>query len=561
MEPLLKLLSSIEEYNLALAALKKGESAAITGIGQINRSHLLAGFKNQCGRPLVVICQDDLAAKRIQEELKSFLGEVFPILPGRDLTLYDAAVVSRSWEQKRLRQLYDLAQGKTPVQILSWEALSLRTIPKNTLLEAAFSMAVGQEYPVGDLVSRLLQLGYSRCAMVEGVGQFALRGGILDIFSPGQDQPFRCEFFGDELDTMGFFDPQTQRRSENADSVTILPVAETLPGLHPGGISGLCDDLADQLARQKRRKHLNEKLIATLERDLETFENGSHHSAADRYMALIYPEMATALQYIPGNALVAVLDHSSCSRSAAARQEEMGLLLDSFLESGLVSGQLCDYVCSWEDFCDCLPGKAVLYMDAFGGAAYPDTCLPKHLLPMSAKQLPGYAGNLETAASDLKHYQSMEYGALVLCGSRRRAELLQQLLRDQGLSAFLCIPLTALPKPGQILLAEGSLPYGMEYPFSRLAVLTEGQLISRSQARSRQGKKTGSTNRQKLNSFTDLTPGDLVVHENYGIGRFVAMEQIKVDNAARTKADNDWSVLHFHISCRDFMISHIRSVF
>ena len=533
MEPLLKLLSSIEEYNLALAALKKGESAAITGIGQINRSHLLAGFKNQCGRPLVVICQDDLAAKRIQEELKCFLGEVFPILPGRDLTLYDAAVVSRSWEQKRLRQLYDLAQGKTPVQILSWEALSLRTIPKNTLLEAAFSMTVGREYPVGDLVSRLLQLGYSRCAMVEGVGQFALRGGILDIFSPGQDQPFRCEFFGDELDTMGFFDPQTQRRSENADSVTILPVAETLPGLHPGGISGLCDDLADQLARQKRRKHLNEKLIATLERDLETFENGSHHSAADRYMALIYPEMATALQYIPGNALVAVLDHSSCSRSAAARQEEMGLLLDSFLESGLVSGQLCDYVCSWEDFCDCLPGKAVLYMDAFGGAAYPDTCLPKHLLPMSAKQLPGYAGNLETAVSDLKHYQSMEYGALVLCGSRRRAELLQQLLRDQGLSAFLCIPLTALPKPGQILLAEGSLPYGMEYPFSRLAVLTEGQLISRSQARSRQGKKTGSTNRQKLNSFTDLTPGDLVVHENYGIGRFVAMEQIKVDNAVK----------------------------
>ena len=201
---------------------------------------------------------------------------MFPILPGRDLTLYDAAVVSRSWEQKRLRQLYDLAQGKTPVQILSWEALSLRTIPKNTLLEAAFSMTVGREYPVGDLVSRLLQLGYSRCAMVEGVGQFALRGGILDIFSPGQDQPFRCEFFGDELDTMGFFDPQTQRRSENADSVTILPVAETLPGLHPSGISGLCADLADQLARQKRRKHLNEKLIATLEkiiREYLTFTN------------------------------------------------------------------------------------------------------------------------------------------------------------------------------------------------------------------------------------------------------------------------------------------------
>ena len=533
MEPLMKLLSSIEEYNLALEAVNKGECAAITGIGLINRSHLLAGFSRQCSRPLVILCQDDLAAKRIQEELKCFLEETFPILPGRDLTLYDAAGVSRSWEQKRLRQLYDLAKGHTRVQILPWEALSLRTLPASTLMNAAFTLTVGEEYPVEQLTRRLLACGYSRCAMVEGPGQFALRGGIIDIFSPAHDQPFRCEFFGDELDTMGFFDPQTQRRSENISSVTVLPVAETLPSLHKGGAEGLCRDLTDLIARQKRRKHLNEALIATLERDLEALENGTHHSAADRYMSLIYPDMATAADYIPEDALVAVLDHSSLRRVSDTRQEEMGLLLDSFLHSGLVAGQLCEYVCSWDDLCARLTRKAVVYMDAFGGSAYPDTCPPRHLLPMSAKQLPGYAGNLETAASDLKHYQAMDYGALVLCGSRRRAELLQQLLHEKGLSAFLCIPLTMLPQPGQILLAEGSLPYGMEYPLSRLAVLTEGQLMARSQVRSRSGKKTGSTNRQKLNSFTDLTPGDLVVHENYGIGRFVAMEQIKVDNAVK----------------------------
>ena len=121
----------------------------------------------------------------------------------------------------------------------------------------------------------------------------------------------------------------------------------------------------------------------------------------------------------------------------------------------------------------------------------------------------------------------------MLCGTRRRAELLQQLLHEKGLSAFLCIPLTALPKPGQILLTEGTLPFGMEYPLSKIAVLTEGQLIARSEPKRKPAKKTGSTNRQKLNSFTDLTPGDLVVHENYGIGRFVAMEQIKVDGAVK----------------------------
>ena len=113
--------------------------------------------------------------------------------------------------------------------------------------------------------------------------------------------------------------------------------------------------------------------------------------------------------------------------------------------------------------------------------------------------------------------------------------LLQEMLRGKNLSSFICIPLTTLPSPGQILLTDGSLPYGMEYPLSHLAILTEGQLLSRGEVKKKAAprKKTGSTNRQKLSAFTDLTPGDLVVHENYGIGRFVAMEQIKVDNAVK----------------------------
>jgi len=533
MEQLLSLLKTIPEYKTMLSALQNNESVAVTGIGQINRSHVIAGLYRETKRPLVLLCQDDMAARRLQEELKCFLGSAAPILPSRDLTLYDAAVVSRAWEQKRLRQLYDLAMGSTELQIMSWESLSMRTMPRDVLLKAAFTLEVGREYPIDELISGLSAAGYSRCGMVEGSGQFAVRGGIIDIFSPAADQPIRAEFFGDELDTMGFFDPQTQRRSENVDSVTILPVGETQPSLHPKGIAGLCKDIATLISRQKRRKNLNEALISTLEKDLEKYENGLNNPASDRYMGLIYPQMATAADYIPGNALIIICDHANLRRTANTRSDEMGMQLDSMLQGGLVAGELCDYVCQWEDFCSRLKGKTAVYFDAFGGTSYPEDCPPKHLFPLTAKQLPGYGGNLDTAASDLGHYQKLEFGSLVLCGSRRRAELLQEMLRSKNISAFLCIPLTTLPKPGQILLAEGTLPYGMEYPLSRLAILTEGQLIVRSEPKRKAAKKTGSTNRQKLNSFTDLTPGDLVVHENYGIGRFVAMEQIKVDNAVK----------------------------
>ena len=531
MEKLLSFLSQIPEYNLLKNALSQGESAAVTGVAQINRSHLISGLYQDLQRPLIIICQDDMAAKRIAEEVKAFTGVTANILPSRELTLYDSAVVSRAWEQTRLRQLHDLYNGNTRLQIMSWEALSQRTIPPHVLQKAVFTLTIGGSYPIDALLSQLSSAGYSRCAMVEGPGQFAVRGGILDIYSPAADRPIRAEFFGDELDTMGYFDTDTQRRTENVEQAVILPVGETQPKLHCDGLNGLCKDLRQMIARQQRRKTPNEALIKTLEKDLDKYENNLQNPASDRYMALIYPEFSTAMDYVPSNATVIVCDQGNLHRTARTRTEEIGLQLDSLLQAGLIAGELCDYVWQWEDFTQWLAGKCVAFLDAFAGSSYPDNCPPKHLLPMVAKQLPSYGGSLDTAAADLAHYQKMEFSSLVLCGSRRRAELLQEMLSSKGLSAFLCIPLTTMPQPGQILLAEGTLPYGMEYPDARLAVLTEGQLIAKS-APKRKVKKS-ATNRQKLNAFTDLSPGDLVVHENYGIGRFVAMEQIKVDNAIK----------------------------
>ena len=531
MEKLLAFLQTIPEYKLLLQKVLQGESAAVTGIGQINRAHLIAALRKDCKKPIVLICQDDMSAKRLQEELKAFLGDTLPILPSRELTLYDTAVVSRGWEQKRLRQFYELATGNCNMQIMSWEALSQRTVPPQVLVQTAFRLSVGQEYPMDSLLEKLTGAGYSRCDMVEGPGQFAVRGGILDVYSPATDLPVRAEFFGDELDTMGYFDPDTQRRTQNVEHLVLLPVGETQPRLHPEGLSGLCGDIEKLIARQKRRKVPNDALISTLEKDLNKYENGLSNPASDRYMALIYPELATALDYIPDDAVLVLCDQNNLHRTARNRTEEIGLQLDSLLQGGLVAGELCDYVCQWEDFCEKLSGRTVVYLDAFAGTSYPEECPPKQLLPMIAKQLPGYGGNLDTAVSDLAHYQKQEFASLVLCGSRRRAELLQEMLSERGLSAFLCIPLTTMPQPGQILLSDGTLPFGMEYPSSKLAVLTEGQLIAKSAPKKK--AKKAATNRQKLNSFTDLSPGDLVVHENYGIGRFVAMEQIRVDGAVK----------------------------
>ena len=520
MKLLLSSLSYLPEYRTLLDMVEQGKTAALSGAGGLSRSHMAAALYAQSGRPMVVVCQDDLAAQRMQAELTAFLDEAPQLLPAREFTFYDAAVVSRGWEQKRLRQLYDLATGKTRLLVTSLEALSLRTVPKDVLFSAAITLKNGAAYKLDEMTNKLTAMGYARTALVEGVGQFSVRGGILDVYSPNFDDPVRAEFWGDELDTMGFFDSISQRRTENIDECVILPVAETCVGLHPGASQGLCEDLRALIARQRRRKTPFEPLIATLQADLEKLENGISFPAADRYMALVYPELTTACGYLSKDALVVLCDHGALQRGAKAHQEVFGEELDSFLQAGSLCGELCDFYAEFDDVCLSLRDRACVYLDNFLASSYPNALPPKELLSVTAKQLPSYGGSLDTAISDLVHYQKNGFMSLVLCGNRRRGEILYEALKDRGIEAKMAFPAVQLPKPGEILLTDGSLPAGLEYPAMSLAVLTEGQLTAAPARKAGRPKRKKATNRQKLDSFTDLSPGDLVVHEYHGIGRY-----------------------------------------
>ena len=530
-QQLLQALHALPDWNALCAALRRNEPVGVSGAAQINRSHLIAALQEELRRPALIVCQDEMAARRLQEELKAFLSEEYPLLPSRDLTFYAASAISRGWEQRRLKLLYALLTAPTTV-ITTWEALCLRTMPPELLRACALTVTPDAPITPEELIFRLTQSGYSRCTLVEGVGQFAVRGGIVDVYSPAHEQPVRIEFFGDEIDAMGFFDPVSQRRVENAERAVLLPVAETLPRLHPQGTEGLADELRGLIARQRRRRAPNEALIKTLTEDAEALESGVSFSAADRYMALIYPEFACAADYLPADAPVYFCDHGNLRRSAYRFTEEEGMQLDSLLQSGLLCGELCEFSGGWEDICDRLRGHGAVFLDSFLAAAYPRSLEPRLLVNVTAKQLPSYGGNLDAAVTDLSFYQKNDFASLVLCGNRRRGEILAQMLREKGLSAFLAFPLEKLPRAGQILLTDGALPFGMEYPDLHLAVLTEGQLIAPQQPKTRRHKAKAS-NRQKLDSFADLSPGDLIVHEYHGIGRYVGMEQMKIDGAVK----------------------------
>ncbi len=532
MKPLLKLLSQSQEFQKLLQAISKGRVSAISGVGQIARSHMLAAIREETGRPMVVVCQDDTSARRVQGELESFLGVSIPLLPVRDWTFYCVTGVSRQWEHKRIELLHALSRERCPLLVCSYEALSMRTMPKEKLLDCTLYLHCGMELSIESLLKQLLSCGYSRSALVEGVGQFSVRGGIVDIFSPGMSQPVRMEFFGDEIDTMGVFDPLTQRRIDNVEEILLLPVAEAVAQLHPGGRKGLAEEIRALAQRFRRRKVPHEQLLRTLDADAEALEQDTYFAASDRYISLIYPDYACAGDYLSEDTVLCFCDHGNIQRTADRAREEEGLRLDQLLAGGILCGELCSYSKDWDSFCSDYPRRRVVYFDTFLASSYPEGLPPKELLSFTAKQLPAYGGNLDVLTTDLNFYRKNQYGTVILCGNRRRGELLEQQLEEQGITARSAFPLVQLPLPGQILLTEGTLPFGLEYPQLRYALLSEGQLSSQAVKKSSKRQKNPS-NRQKLESFTDLNPGDLIVHDDYGIGRFLCMEQVIEDGIAK----------------------------
>ena len=526
MKPLLSALNDIPEYRSLLAAIDNGACpAAFSGLSAVHRAHFAAGIRQELGRPVVVVCADEGEAERMARDLAALSGEAVRTLSAREFTFHNAAVVSRQYEHRRLSTLRALAAGECPLLVCTVESILQRTIPKTLLTQAAQVLRMGERHDLGELAGTLAAAGYTRCEQVEGVGQFALRGGILDFFSPAHPKPVRVEFFGDEIDAMGLFDPDTQRRIENLGAAEILPAAEVLPQFTPGGYGGLLEGL-DRLISQAKRRKGSETLVQTLEEDRERLAASTAFPAMDRYIALIYPVMATAADYFPEDAVVVLSESPRVAERGKSYLWQLGEDAKALMERGELAGELADFARTFEELTEVLADWPVCYLDAFTSSRYPQR--PRTLLNLLTKQLPSYGASLETAVSDLAHYVSDGFRTVVLVSSEQRALNLQALLREQKMATAVDFQLHELPGYGKAVIAVGGLTAGMEYPVGRFAVLTEGQSLL--------GKKRRSkpvTNRQKLGSYADLSPGDLVVHEHHGVGRFLEMTKMTVDGVQK----------------------------
>ena len=524
----MKELLSLTEVRQLTEDVENGVSPVlITGVSPVHRAQVEAALHLKTRRPLVVLCPDEREARRQAGDLRVLTGEEPLVLPARELQ-WRPMEASRQWENQRLAALYRL--GSSPVVVTTPEALVQRCIPPRVLERTVLTLAVGQRWDLGDLTRRLAGAGYTRCDQVEGPGQFALRGGILDVFSPGMEQPVRCEFFDDEIDSLGIFDTATQRRVENRREALLLPAAEVLPGWQEGQAEQAArrlEAVVKRLARKQDTQALRELLTA----DAARLRQGMAPNGPDRCLAAVYPEKTTALDYLPENALVCVEESGRTAEALRGWLWQLKEDVSAGMEAGFLAGELADFAASEQELAARLEKRPTVQLDSLTTGR--QLLAPKDLLQLTAKQLSSYGGSLELACTDLTHYLTSGYRVMVLCGGEVRARNLQQLLAERKIPATVDLTGEKAPEKGTVLIAVGALSAGCEYPEGRLAVLTEGQLTTPLSGRSKKPRPRRDSNQQKLQSYTDLTPGDLVVHAHHGIGRFVAMLRLPVDGVEK----------------------------
>ena len=504
-----------------------GLPALISGLSPVHRANLAAALYNQLHMPLFAICPDDTAAESFGRDLAAMTGKEVTVLGMRDFVFYPAEAVSRPSEQKRIAALFKLVSGESEITVASVSGLMQRTFPPALLKRAAYKITDTSAAPPEEVEEALMRCGYVKCEQVEGPGQYARRGGILDFFSPADSEPVRIEFWGDDIDSMAHFDVQTQRRGDPMRACRILPALEALPTLSAGGAGAVAKEIehfADSYAKRRKSEQAI-KLAAAMRSDAEKLSNGISLTDADRYLPILYEE-ASGFDYIPADALLFLDQPGRCMERGRAFEKQLNDDVNELQKKSMIAMSAEGFRLSAEKLMKSLPQFPLYMADAFTVGSTPVP--PRTLTSLSAKQLPSYAGSAQAACEDVAAYLKQNYRVVVLAGDERRAKTLQDFFHDKGIDAIIDPALKRMPEAGQCRIAVGAVSAGFEYPALRLTVLTDAQLVRARGKTARAGKKL-PPNRQRIESYTDLSQGDYVVHENHGIGRFAGIVRMQVD--------------------------------
>ena len=513
-------LAALPAFGNVCEDLRQGRApVSLVGLAHIHKALFVAGIIGQLKRRGAVLAADEAEANRLAEDLQA-LGLRTLLLPARELSLRQVESASREYEQQRLGVFAAMAEGGYDCVVACPDAAMQYTIPPDTLLQRTLELTAGAPLPVSDLPAALAAAGYERCAQIEGVGQFAVRGGIVDIYPAACPAPLRLELWGDTIDTLSYFDLLTQRRTDSLDAVAVPPAAEIMyddPAALAADMEALAASQRGKLADTVRRHLLD---------DVDRLRGGAAPASVDKYLTLIYKEKANLFSYLR-DGLIFVSEPARVKERVRTTLWQLEQDETALLEEGLLCRGLMDYAPTWEQIAAVLEHSPTVLMDAFARAGA-DVRL-KGMYTINARQLPIWSGRVELLTEDLRDLLSRRMACVVLAGSEEKAaQTLAEDLQKAGLPALYAKSPEA-PVKGQVLVVAGGLSAGMELPEAGLAVLTHGRVVKSARRVKRRAKDKGV----EIHSLSELQIGDYVVHVAHGIGIYRGVHQLELQGIVK----------------------------
>ena len=507
---------------------------------------LIEDIKKQDKRPTLIICPEEKECIRV----KNFLGQFgirTAFFIGRDLTFYNITA-SHEYEHERLRVLSGLLDNSYGAIVTTPDAALSYTMPPDTLIGSLTYVDFNKPFlEPAKFAERLVSLGYSRTESVSGAGQFAMRGGIIDVFPSSAryydtegkvnvgSYPFRIELFGDEIDRMETFDVETQRMMTPIDRVEFAPARELL--ITDEKRAMLRSAIENRIKNSKDTRATDE-----MKSELSAIDRGADISFADKYITLIYPERMTLLNYFSRQSTVFIKGYSACLDRIKASEWHLQQVIEELLEGGTIHSKYTDYSRDKSYFEAFLAGSVTVHFESLG-QGLSDRKLAG-LFSFRSKHMVSYSENLELLCDDIESYRRAGYRMIINAENEAAAKNLCELLSDRGLRAL------AYTEQGEfapkdmpaniILVCWKEYIRGYELTTPRVAVMSacpdgrEGLSAAASKLKRRRKKRSGT---EAIMSYNDLEVGDFVVHEVHGIGQYMGIQNLTVDGVSKDYID------------------------
>lgn len=505
-----------EEFNKSkdFVSLSKSIDTLNAPVGAIGLSDITKCFAIHAlcekGDKAFVITPDEATAVKVQESLSQLQDGVL-LYPSRELTFVEVAGVSREFEHIRLGVLSRILKGDYSAVVMSANAACQYTMPPSVLEKRSFLISAGDEINVSTLEEKLTLAGYIRYEQVDGTSQFAVRGGIVDIFPPYLDEPVRIEMWGDNVDTISSFDIYTQRRSKSLDAINITPANEVL--------FDSAEKLADKI--EDVAKALKGKAIRArgkLYDDCDKLRNGTTLNCLDKYLPLCY-ESKGIFDYFEGRLFIV---ESGRVKEKCQKQERLNLEdLKWFVEDGTLCRGLDKFSLDFSDLTDMYEQNNAIYMDSLPRGSF-DTPV-KYLADFTVQSFNAWSGTLSQLKDELFGLVRGGYTVCIMAGTVRAGRALTEDIRDMGYDAVFFEKYPSALQQKAINVVTGTMMAGFQFSQIKFALMTH----SKSSQSSKKHKKTSSKN--AIHSLDELNVGDYIVHNIHGIGIFEGINALEIN--------------------------------